>query len=94
MLFRSAARESAGAANATFKYIDTILKRWHELGVDSLEAGEAAIRDWQTERQERQKQSSVASDRGTGRQSARRVEKDRGHSPWDGYAFEGDGEEP
>ena len=83
-----AARESAGAANATFKYIDTIMERWRDLGVDSLEACEEAIRSWN---EEKRKTGSTDNRRAPGRASRKKYEKERDASIWNGFL---EGEEP
>jgi DnaD/phage-associated family protein len=80
-----AARESAGAANATFKYIDSILERWRDLGVDTLEACEEAIRLWNEEK----KTIKVISGQRPGRINRRQPEKERDVSPWNDV-LEGD----
>lgn len=81
-----AARESAGAANATFKYIDTIITRWHDLGADNLEACEEAIRLWNEER----KKAAGGGGQPPGRANRRKTEKERGDSLWSGFLEEGD----
>ncbi|MDR0468429.1 MAG: DnaD domain protein [Peptococcaceae bacterium] len=80
-----AARESAGAANATFKYIDTILGRWYDIGADTPEACEEAIRIWNEEKREAKTPDRQAS----GRISRRKPAQDLGVSPWDDV-LEGD----
>ncbi|MCL2120664.1 MAG: DnaD domain protein [Clostridiales bacterium] len=82
-----AARESAGAANATFKYIDSIIERWHELGVDSLEASEEAIQNWHEEKKKQAKNRNSNSNRASGRNSQRTADKNRTESPWEGFAL-------
>ncbi|MCL1849166.1 MAG: DnaD domain protein [Clostridiales bacterium] len=82
-----AARESAGAANATFKYIDSIMARWHELGADTLEACEEAIRVWQEEKKEQAKARSAANRKS--RAGASKPAKEREASPWSGFSLEG-----
>ncbi len=100
-LILRAARESVGAANATFKYIDSILESWHAQGINSLEACEEAIRLWKEEKkaargQSGQSQSSQNRQSGPGGQSVQRAgrtnrrqsEKERGSSLWAGYEEE------
>jgi len=79
-----AASESAGASNASFRYLDTILTRWHEMGVDTLEACEEAIRVWREEQKKRSRTGSGA--RAQGRTGGRKTQKERGVSPWSGFA--------
>lgn len=81
-----AAMESAGASNATFKYIDSIMARWHELGVDTMEACEDAIRVW---REEKAKQGKPGyGDRAPERANGRKKAKEREESAWSGFHFD------
>jgi len=84
-----AAQESSGVSNATFKYIDTILTRWHDLDVRTPEACEEAIRLWREERKSQIQAGSGARTRG--KTGGRRAEKERGDSPWDEYTIETEG---
>jgi DnaD/phage-associated family protein len=89
-----AARETTGAANASFKYLDRILEDWHQRGLNTLEACEEAI-----QRREQDKAAKVAAakakaekakDAQTGKSKAtptkgrRQVERD-GADLWAGY---------
>ncbi len=84
-LILRAARESVGAANATFKYIDSILESWHEQGINSLEACEEAIRLWKEEKKAAAKGSKGQDSPKTGKSNRRQAEKERGSSLWSGY---------
>ena len=82
-----AAKETAGASNATFKYIDAIMQSWRELGVDSLEACEAAIsaRSSEKQRQNHKRAAYTASTGGAGKGAKDRGQKD---SPWSDFDFD------
>jgi len=92
VLIVRAAQESSGVSNATFKYIDTIMARWHDLGVQTLEACEEAIRLWREERKNQAPAGSGAKPRG--KTGSHRAEKERGDSPWKEYLAEEGGEKP
>ncbi|MCL1805036.1 MAG: DnaD domain protein [Clostridiales bacterium] len=82
-----AARESVGAANATFKYIDSIIGRWHELGAEDMEACEEAIRLWNEEK--KTQAAARGSGQAQGKASRRKGDKERGSSVWSGFLDEG-----
>jgi DnaD/phage-associated family protein len=84
-LILRAAKESAGAANATFKYIDTVLESWQEQGITSLEACEEAIRLWRETKKEKTRGKNGQRPEG----GSRRGSKGRGASLWAGYEEEG-----
>jgi DnaD/phage-associated family protein len=78
-LILRAAREAAGAANATFKYIDTVMESWREQGIDSLEACEQAIQLWRETKKEKAKSRSGPKPATGGRRGGA---KERGSSLW------------
>jgi len=83
-----AARESAGAANATFKYIDSIIARWHDLGAEDAEACEEAIRLWN---EDKKKPAARGGAQPQGKTARRKTDKERGPNLWSGFLDEGGG---
>ena len=84
-----AARETVGAANASFKYLDRILEDWHQQGVASLEDCEEILRRRTAEKEERKaarEEKRQAARLSRPRQNRRsRPEKEPENNPWAGY---------
>ncbi|MDR1194532.1 MAG: DnaD domain protein [Peptococcaceae bacterium] len=79
-----AARETTGAANASFKYLDKILEDWHQQGLDTLEACEEAIQRRAREKEAAIKENRAEKGKTTPSKGRRQVERG-GDSPWAGY---------
>lgn len=84
-----AAKETVGAANASFKYLDRVLEDWHERGVTSLEDCEEIIRRREAEKEEqkaaRAEKARAVQERGQGARAGRRQAPERTDSVWSGY---------